>query len=118
MLQGLQFVMIHVPDVAEARAFYTEKLGFMVEDEAPDFVQFARPASGGATVALGKGTAATSDCVELWWFVEDADAAYRDLAARGVALSGGVSDEPFGRTFTVQDPAGNTLSMLQLARRG
>ena len=28
MLLGLNFVMLHVPDIEQARAFYTEKLGF------------------------------------------------------------------------------------------
>ena len=40
MLLGLNFVMLHVPDIQKARAFYTEKLGFVVEDEQPTFVQF------------------------------------------------------------------------------
>ena len=43
MVQGLSFVIVHVPDVAAARAFYTEKLGFAVDAEQPGFVQFARP---------------------------------------------------------------------------
>ncbi len=40
MLQGLQFVMTHVPDLAAARDFYKDTLGFEVETEMPGFVQF------------------------------------------------------------------------------
>ncbi len=116
MLQGLQFVMLHVPDVARARAFYTEQLGFAVEDESPDFVQFTRPEAGGATVALSKGDTTPTTSTELWWFVADADAAHRELTARGVATATAPQDEPFGRTFTVRDPGGNVLSLLQLPR--
>jgi len=113
MLQGLQFVMLHVPDVAQARAFYTAQLGFEIEEEMPDFLQFKRPAAGGATVALGRGESSGGAGAELWWFVADADAAYRELVGRGVATATAPQDEPFGRTFTVRDPAGNVLSLLQ-----
>ncbi len=33
MLLGLNFVMLHVPDIEQARTFYTEKLGMVVEDQ-------------------------------------------------------------------------------------
>jgi len=32
MIAGLDFVMLHVPDIEQSRTFYTEKLGFAVED--------------------------------------------------------------------------------------
>ena len=114
MLQGLQFIMLHVPDVARARTFYTEQLGFAVEDESPDFVQFKQPAAGGATVDLGRGETIAATSTELWWFVADADAAHRELVGRGVTTATTPQDEAFGRTFTVQDPGGNVLSLLQL----
>lgn len=114
MLQGLQFVMLHVPDVVRARTFYTEQLGFAVEDESPDFVQFKRPEAGGATVALGRDETVTATSTELWWFVADADAAHRELVARGVTTATAPQDAPFGRTFTLRDPGGNVLSLLQL----
>ena len=115
MLQGLQFVMVHVPDVQQARAFYTEKMGFVVEDEQPDFVQFK--AAQGATFAIAKGAVTPTvegEGIELWWFVDDADATYAELAAKDVQVGGQPIDEPFGRTFSLKDPAGNTLYMLQL----
>ena len=52
MLLGLNFVMLHVPDIEQARAFYTEKLGFVVEDQNPTFVQFKQNAGMGAIFAL------------------------------------------------------------------
>jgi catechol 2,3-dioxygenase-like lactoylglutathione lyase family enzyme len=33
MILGLDFVMLHVPDIELARTFYTEKMGFAVEDQ-------------------------------------------------------------------------------------
>jgi len=113
MLQGLNFVLVHVPDIAEARNFYTEKLDFVVEDESPDFVQFKQPPAGGAVFALSKGEAAPSQGTELWWFVDDADATYAKLVAKNVEVVDQPKDEPFGRTFSIKDPAGYTLYMLE-----
>ena len=117
MLQGLQFVILHIPDVQQVRAFYIEKLGFEVEDEQPDFIQFK--AQQGATLALSKGDpkpTSEGEGIELWWFVDDADATYAELTAKNVRIGREPIDEPFGRTFSIIDPAGNSLYMLQLRR--
>ena len=43
MLNGLNFVLAHVPSIAEVLPFYTEKLEFEVETQVPGFVQFKQP---------------------------------------------------------------------------
>ena len=112
MLLGLNFVLLHVPDVEKARAFYTEKLGLKVEDQAPDFVQFQQPMGNGAAFALSKGEdAATLSGAELWWFVDDADKTHADLIARGVEVVSKPVDEPFGRTLAIKDPAGHIITL-------
>jgi len=117
MLSGLNFIMLHVPDVAEARKFYTEKLGFSVEDEQPGFVQFKQPS--GATFAIAQNPAdSQSEDVELWWFVDNADTTFAQLVEQGVEVVHTPTDEPFGRTFSIKDPAGHRLYMLQLAQSG
>jgi len=110
---GLNFVFVHVADFAAARAFYTEKLGLTIKGEQPGFVSFEQPGGAGATFALGEDPDARPfDHPELWWYVADADAARAALAAKGVE-PGPLVDQPFGRTFTFTDPAGNTLYVLQ-----
>ena len=116
MLQGLNFVIVHVPDIETARDFYTEKLGFTVEAQQPGFVQFRQPGSG-ATFALGQEDPA-HERVELWWFVDDADATHATLRDRGVEIVSPPTDEPFGRAFSIKDTAGNQLNLLQLPNRG
>lgn len=69
MVQGLSFVLMHVPDVAAARGFYTQKLGFTVDAEQPGFVQFARRSDDDATYALGQTPPHTPAGPELWWYV-------------------------------------------------
>lgn len=112
MLHGLQFIMAHVSDLPAARTFYTERLGFEVEMENPAFIQFKSAENGGAVYALGLPEG-DHDAVELWWFIDDADAAHADLVARGVEIVSPPADEPFGRAFSIKDPAGQTLYLLQ-----
>jgi predicted enzyme related to lactoylglutathione lyase len=114
MLNGLQFVLAHVSDLATARAFYTETLGLTVAAEQPGFVQFAQPGGKGAWFALSESADARpfSD-PELWWYVDDADAVSAQLAQRGVAIVEQPHDMPFGRVFTIHDPAGAAIYMLE-----
>ena len=109
---NLDFVVLNVPDLAAARAFYTEQFGLAVDTESPAFIQFRRAA--GAVFALQPATNATSYTgLELWWNVENADQAHDELAARGVPIAEPLRDLPFGRVFAVSDPAGNILRFLQ-----
>src|SRR2546423_5338847 len=103
MLLGLNFVMLYVPDIEQARAFYTEKLGLVVEDQQPGFVQFKQHAGMGAIFALEEDASASPyQCVELWWMVDNADATYATLVSNGVESANQPTDEPFGRAFTVK----------------
>lgn len=114
MLHGMQFVVVHVPAVAAVEAFYTETLGLSVAARNTGFLQLAP--GGGASVALGE--AAGRDPIELWWYVDDAEAELARLQARGVEIVQPIVDMPFGRTFAIKDPAGTTLYMLQPAQQG
>ena len=116
MLQGLNFVLLHVTDIEQATAFYTEKFGLAIETRAPGFVQFKQPMGHGATFALSsEGDDSPLQNVELWWFVDDADATYADLVAKDVKIAQPLKDEPFGRTFAIKDPFGNTMYIMKLA---
>ena len=115
LTNGLQFVLVHVTDLAAARAFYTEKLGLTVAAEQPGFVQFAQPGGIGAWFALSAEdpNARPFSDPELWWYVDDADTACATLKDRGVEIVEQPHDMPFGRVFTLHDPAGATLYMLE-----
>jgi predicted enzyme related to lactoylglutathione lyase len=114
MLLGLDFVLLHVPDLEQARAFYTEKLGFAVEGQQPGFVQFKKHDGMGAIFALLEEAGVSSHkSVELWWLVDNADATYATLVSRDVEIVSQPSEEPFGRAFTIKDPAGNHINMFQ-----
>jgi len=116
MILGLDFVMLHVPNIEQARTFYTEKMGFAVEDQQPGFVQFRQHEGMGAIFALQEdaGTAPHKG-VELWWMVDNTDATYATLVSQNVEIVSQPSDEPFGRAFIIKDPAGNIINMFQPA---
>jgi len=52
--------------------------------------------------------------VELWWYVDDADATHQELVGKGVTIVDPPHDMPFGRVFSIKEPAGGMLYMLQL----
>ena len=114
MILGLDFVMLHVPDIEQARTFYTEKMGFAVEDQQPGFVQFKQHEGMGAIFALQEDAGASAHKgVELWWMVDNADATCAALVSHDVEIVSQPSDEPFGRAFIIKDPAGNMINIFQ-----
>jgi catechol 2,3-dioxygenase-like lactoylglutathione lyase family enzyme len=113
MVGTLNFVIVHVKDMAAARAFYTEKLEYAVVDETPGFIQL--DAGNGATLSLQlDDQAAPTTSVELWWEVADADATYALLTGRHVEVAEEPKDMPFGRVFSLKDPEGNLVNYFQL----
>ena len=116
MTGHLNFMILHVRDMATARAFYTEKLGLGVVAESPAFIQFA--AVGNSSFSLQADEHATpTQTIELWWEVEDVDAEHAALAKRGVEIASEPNDAPFGRTLSIKDPEGNALNFYKLHQR-
>jgi len=115
----LELVAVPVSDVDRAKAFYTEKAGFVadhdhaVSDEIR-FVQLTPPGSA-CSITIGKGvTKATPGSVEgLQVVVEDADAARAELLERGVEV-GEVQEFPWGRFVFFSDPDGNGWAVQQI----
>ena len=103
------FVVVYVKDIAEAKRFYTEVLGLRVEREAPTFIQFEHFAlATDARLTEGREP-------ELYWLVDDADAAHRAIGAK-TEISRPLETLPFGKVFGVRDPDGGTRLLLELAR--
>ena len=115
----LELVAIPVTDVDRAKAFYTEKVGFVadhdhrVSDEIR-FVQLTPPGSA-CSIALGKGvTDASPGSVQgMQMVVSDIHAAHDELAGRGVEVSD-VQEFPWGSFVFFSDPDGNRWAVQQL----
>jgi catechol 2,3-dioxygenase-like lactoylglutathione lyase family enzyme len=118
----LELVAIPVSDVDRAKAFYTEKAGFVadhdhrVSDEIR-FVQLTPPGSA-CSIAIGNGvTDAEPGSVRgMQMVVPDIEAAHAELTGRGVEVSD-VQDFPWGSFVFFGDPDGNRWAVQQITPR-
>jgi predicted enzyme related to lactoylglutathione lyase len=118
----LELIQVPVADIDRAKAFYTDKVGFVAEhdarvDEKVRFVQLTPPGSA-CSISLTGGVheMRPGSISGLQIVVEDADAAHEELLARGVEVSE-VQQFPWGRFVFFSDPDGNAWSVQQLPPR-
>ena len=118
----LELVAVPVTDVDRAKAFYTDKVGFIADHDhtvSDDmrFVQLTPPGSA-CSIALGRGivTSTPGSVQGLQLVVSDVAAAHDELAARGVAVSE-VQDFPWGSFVFFSDPDGNGWAVQQIPVR-
>jgi catechol 2,3-dioxygenase-like lactoylglutathione lyase family enzyme len=103
------FALEYVKDVEAAKRFYVEVLGLDVERYHPTYVQFDSFAIASDESLGGRGEP------ELYWLVDDADAAFAELAPKAeVTLP--LKQMPFGKVFAIKDPAGRPRFLLELAK--
>ena len=101
-------------DLAAARAFYVDGLGFTVRFEATDdgrtgLLGVAR-GSIWLTIDAPMSGHGRQACASL--LVDDADRYFAEWRDR-VEIRAAPRDEPWGaRTFSVHDPAGNTIFVI------
>jgi catechol 2,3-dioxygenase-like lactoylglutathione lyase family enzyme len=114
----LELIQVPVSDVDASIAFYTEKVGFMLDhdhtvNDQMRFVQITPPGSA-CSIAIGTGLTAAppGSAPGLQVVVADADAARAELLERGVEV-GEVQDFPWGRFVFFADPDGNPWSVQQ-----
>ena len=100
--------ILPIDDLAAAKTFYVDGLGFRVTFEA------SADGRTGGTIELtldcpmnGHGRNA---CVSL--HVTDADACYREWSANVTPLRPPKNEEWGARTFDLLDPSGNTLFVI------
>ena len=132
----LELVIVPVSDVDEAKAFYTEQLGFRLDvDHQPSeefrVVQLTPPGSAcSVTIGVGITTAEPGSYGGMHLVVTDIEAAHAELSRRGVEVSEIRHMTPQGwapgpdpehgdyESFAdFADPDGNTW-VLQEVRRG
>ena len=121
----LELVPIPVSDVDRAKAFYADKLGFVVDvdvrpAEGVRVVQLTPPGSF-CSIGLGTGVeayeAAPGSLRGLHLVVTDIEAARAELIGRGVDV-GGVVDVGGGVLYAgFEDPDGNSLTLQYMPWR-
>jgi catechol 2,3-dioxygenase-like lactoylglutathione lyase family enzyme len=114
-----------VTDVAQAIAFYTDRLGFhLVMHPAPAFAMLVRgdlrlvlsaPGGGpGGGAAMPDGTLPTPGGWNRFSLqVDDLDATVDDLRAHGARFRNDIVDGVGGRQILVEDPSGNPVELFQ-----
>ncbi len=115
----LQLIAVPVSDVDRAKAFYTEKAGFIADhdhqlSETQRFVQLTPPGSA-CSIWIGSGLGNEDNpgsLKGLQLVVADIEAARAELVGRGLEASE-VSDEPWGRFIYFSDPDGNGWAVQQ-----
>ncbi len=115
-LLGPDFISLQVREVSGSRRFYTELLGFTVDErfDTPDFVLFDTNSIpfglGQARVDLGQvpqpGTG-----VALWLDCDNVDELHSRLVAAGTTIITPPFDGPFGRTMIISDPDGYRITI-------
>jgi catechol 2,3-dioxygenase-like lactoylglutathione lyase family enzyme len=121
----LEVVVVPVSDVDRAKAFYAERAGFTVDhdtqiDEATRVVQLT-PRGSACSIVLGTGAVPQmppGSLKGLRLVVSDMDAAYAELAGRGVEMSEvevlGRPGRPGFRHAYFNDPDGNGWAVQEI----
>ena len=111
-LLGLRTATYSAPDLAGAKAWYTEVLGFGPYFDEPFYVGFNVQ---GFELGLLPDPAKTSgDAHVAYWGVEDAGAAYVRLLSLGALAHEAVQDVGDGILIgSVRDPFGNVFGIIQ-----
>jgi catechol 2,3-dioxygenase-like lactoylglutathione lyase family enzyme len=122
----IEVVPIPVSDVDDAKAFYTEKVGFNLDhdmhpNDSMRVVQMTPPGSS-CSVVIGEGLPlgdpGSVKGVQL--VVEDVDTVREELAGRGVAVGEvqqlGPEGSPGSRFCFFEDPDGNGWAVQELKR--
>lgn len=118
----LELVAVPVTDVDRAKAFYTDKVGFVADHDqrvSDDmrFVQLTPPGSA-CSIAMGEGIGPgePGSVQGLQLVVCDITAAHAQLVERGVEMSE-VQVFPWGSFVFFSDPDGNGWAVQQIPTR-
>ena len=112
MANNLNFglALEYVDDIEAATRFYVEVLGLEIERAAPVFVQFKEHFA-----IATDGSLDGRNELELYWLVDDAEAAYKELSRKGdIVLP--LTEKPFGKVFGLKNPDGEPRYVLEFGQ--
>ena len=113
MFQGLRTVIYHTPDLAKAKAWYSEAFGVSPYFDEPFYVGFE---IGGYELGLHpdmSGITFGNNAV-AYWGVPNIDEAHARMLGRGATPRDAVKDVGEGiKVATVADPFGNVIGLIE-----
>ena len=113
MFQGLRTVIYRVPDLAKAKAWYTDAFGTKPYFDEPFYVGFE---IGGYELGLHpyEGGVQVGNNAVAYWGVPDIDAAFRHMLERGAQSRDAIQDVGGDiKVASVADPFGNVIGLIQ-----
>lgn len=116
-MRQLTFVSLQVKNLESSKEFYTQKLGFEIQNENPQACVF-KYKDGEASFAIRTPLEPLEDRelgvgVALWFAVnENVDLLKEKFIQNEVTTAGSLIDTPFGRAFHVLDLDGFKLTFL------
>jgi uncharacterized glyoxalase superfamily protein PhnB len=107
------FPQLRMTNWQQTRSFYADGLGFTVDWEhrfEPGFPVFAQLTRDGLSLFLSEHSGDCQVGGAAYFVVDDVDALFRDICARGVTIAERPDDTPWGtREMVIVDPDGNRL---------
>lgn len=127
MTLRLGIAQINVTDLAQAKSFYIDTLGFKAREIFGPNRPFALEIGGGPTVLVYEVKKSISydypnqTGVVLVFYTDDIESTIRDWKAKGVSFikigwskdESGIAETPFGPFIAFRDPFGNVHELLQ-----
>jgi predicted enzyme related to lactoylglutathione lyase len=117
------YAYIPATDLARARRFYEQTMGFKPKTETPEGVSYAFP-DGTACFLYQTPNGGTSRASQAFWQVADIEREVADLKARGVVLehygmpgqdASGIATAGGARAAWFKDSEGNIMALIQSA---
>jgi catechol 2,3-dioxygenase-like lactoylglutathione lyase family enzyme len=113
-ITGVEIVIQFCLDVEKSRAWYEDFLGLKSIAYGGGLFALNGTPLHLAPAASGTGRGGTG----VYFHVDDVDAAYRELRARGYIFNEEPYDIPVGRLVTLNDPDGNIVGLEDRSRGG
>jgi predicted enzyme related to lactoylglutathione lyase len=104
---------LRVPDIEEAKRFYTEFLGLSTEEFNMGWVaRYTSPDSGTSVQLVTRDASAPEDSV-ISVQTDEFEGAYEEAQKRGYEIVHPITTEPWGvRRFFVRAPDGNVINIV------
>ncbi len=118
-MRKLDFASLQVRDLEVSKAFYTNQLGFELDEMTNNQACIFKYNKGEASFAI-RTPIGNIDGKELGvgvslWFATDekTEELQSRLLGKGVTLIGTINNTPFGKTLMVKDPDGYIITFLE-----
>jgi catechol 2,3-dioxygenase-like lactoylglutathione lyase family enzyme len=124
-IDKLMMLSLAVSDMAKAKAFYADKLGFRVasdyrQDDNHWWVSLALPEDSASITLTTAHENMRPGTMKLYFATSDVAAVHKELSVKGAEVSG-VKDDLLGpgsgvKWFNLEDPDGNQVLLVQATR--